>query len=506
MASVAGTMAMSSCLRFQPFECESDESCERSGTLGICRTGYCAFPDDGCESNYRYEDYAGQSFGGDCVIDEVAEGTAAATGELPGETGPSTSADASTESSGVSESNGDESSAGSTGSVPCGRAGQTCCDDGPCDPGLACMDGRCGCVTSVAVGRRHACASQVDGSVWCWGDNAAGQVGLPNEPYATRPVRVDALPSASTLVLSAANHTCASLGLGDIWCWGDNAFAQAVPTLALPIAPPTLVLASGDAAWLVAATTFSCVGSSTAGTFATCFGSNAANQLTSAAVMPGPTAIATEFAFERVALGASHGCAISMDGSLHCWGANESGQQGIDPISIPTVATLTPIALASVADVVAGDAHTCAIASGQVHCFGLGTSGQLGNGTNVGTADPSTTALLPSDFTPERLVAGPVQTCALQADGRALCWGSNQNGQLLLTPDASGQDAFALAPQPIPPLEALAVAELGIGETHACARTRYGDVYCWGSNERGQVGDGSTAYAFEPTAVDTMCP
>ena len=103
-----------------------------------------------------------------------------------------------------------------------------------------------------------------------------------------------------------------------------------------------------------------------------------------------------------------------------------------------------------------------------------------------------------------KVVGGYHHTCALRGDGAVLCWGGNQNGELLLAPDETGEDGFALAPRPIE--LGFAVAQLATGVTHSCALGTDGQVRCWGDNAQGQIGDGTVTDALEPTPAQISCP
>lgn len=103
------------------------------------------------------------------------------------------------------------------------------------------------------------------------------------------------------------------------------------------------------------------------------------------------------------------------------------------------------------------------------------------------------------------LVAAADQTCAVIANGDLYCWGGNQNGELLLDGRMmGGEDGFTFSPQAID--LGLSVAQLATGITHTCALTTTGQLMCWGDNGQGQIGDGTTADALEPTPVQLSCP
>jgi hypothetical protein len=98
----------------------------------------------------------------------------------------------------------------------------------------------------VQLGYDSACARKVDGTVWCWGNDASGQTGNaapdPDDPTIPFPAGPLPLPARATrLATSPGNTHCAILEDGHIWCWGANAYAQAGAPPS-PSAPPTMVL------------------------------------------------------------------------------------------------------------------------------------------------------------------------------------------------------------------------------------------------------------------------
>lgn len=109
-------------------------------------------------------------------------------------------------------------------------------------------------VTEIALGADHGCARLGDGSVSCWGANAAGQLGDGSTSDRHAPVRVGAIKRAAGLALGRA-HTCALLADGAVWCWGDNTSGQLgdgsitgrrAPTLVAGLAGVAVIAARGD--------------------------------------------------------------------------------------------------------------------------------------------------------------------------------------------------------------------------------------------------------------------
>ena len=135
--------------------------------------------------------------------------------------------------------------------------------------------------------------------------------------------------------------------------------------------------------------------------------------------------------------------------------------------------------------IAAGGEHTCSItAGGGVSCWGNNTYGQLGNGATSDSLDPVNVAGLGSDV--KSLALGQDHTCAVLSSGQLECWGRNQHGQL-----GNGTTDDSLVPTYVA-LSDVSVIQVAMGDDHTCALTEDGRVLCWGANAYGQLGDGTT--------------
>jgi len=208
--------------------------------------------------------------------------------------------------------------------------------------------------------------------------------------------------------------------------------------------------------------------------------------------------------YEDLVLGGNHSCAIAVDDTLACWGSNTQGQLAQDPVTVPAVVDATAIPLPAPVEALAlGRQHTCALVDGAVSCWGRNDLGQLGDGSGAQQIAPVAAALPPEAGAITAITAGTHHTCAVDDNAALWCWGSNDNGQLMLEPDKGGNDLYTLVPVPIDLGDGV-LAVTG-GQTHACAVTEAAEILCWGTNTAGQIGDGTTSFAFEPTQVVFDC-
>lgn len=200
-----------------------------------------------------------------------------------------------------------------------------------------------------------------------------------------------------------------------------------------------------------------------------------------------------------ISAGGKHTCATTQAGVVWCWGKNWNGQLGNgyntdrwSPYAIPGFAAQTTLSGAQ-----AGSEHSCgATSAGSVHCWGYNGLGQLGDGTTATRF--STGTAIAFGASPSGVAVGESHSCGLSSGGALKCWGRNDLGQL-----GDGTSQNRTAPTALPSLSS-GVAQMVLGLNHSCARTITGGVQCWGYNHAGQVGNGSGGVGVtiaSPTAV-----
>ena len=201
-----------------------------------------------------------------------------------------------------------------------------------------------------------------------------------------------------------------------------------------------------------------------------------------------------------------HTCAIASDNKAYCWGNNKSGNLGnnsttnsLIPVAVNTTGVL---AGKTIKQISAGTSHTCAIASDdKAYCWGAGSSGQLGNGTTSMTKVPvavNTTGVL-AGKTIKQISAYGFHTCAVASDNKAYCWGNNTSGKL-----GNNSTTNSLIPAAVNTTGVLAgktIKQISAGSMHTCAIASDDKAYCWGNNNFGVLGNGSTVNSSVPVRV-----
>ncbi len=191
----------------------------------------------------------------------------------------------------------------------------------------------------------------------------------------------------------------------------------------------------------------------------------------------------------KVATGKYHACALIVDGTVRCWGANTIGQA--NPAS-PDWFVPTPTLVEGITDAVAisaGYAATCALLRDHtVRCWGYAP--YLGGTPLGGAAGPAEVAGI---TTATRVDVGSHSACAVLAGGGVDCWGFNGNGEI-----GDGTTTSAATPQPVAGITT--AVDVAVGSATACAALADGTVRCWGANYSGETGKGSVS-ASEPLPV-----
>ena len=147
--------------------------------------------------------------------------------------------------------------------------------------------------------------------------------------------------------------------------------------------------------------------------------------------------------------------------------------------------------------IAAGDQHACGLTrDGAVWCWWFGTSGQLGDGKTEGAyAAPVRVVDLPAARAVE---AGGNSSCAIDQDGGLWCWGDNQFGRL-----GDGTTENRWRPTRVVGLDR-SVVSVSVASDHGCAVLEDGTARCWGDNSMGELGDGTRAPSSTPVRVTVM--
>lgn len=357
------------------------------------------------------------------------------------------------------------------------------------------MIGNLSDVIAISAGNSHSAALKRDGSVWTWGANGDGQLGIGSLQDAARPAQIPSLSNVTSISAGGYN-TIALKSDGTVWAWGSNTDGQVgdgtrerrmIPVQAAGLSGVTAIssgrwhaaaLRNDGTVWAWGSNVFVQQGNG--------FADDAVyfpNQVTGLG--------------DVVALSAGyqHTLALKRDGSVWGWGGNRFGELGLDNSARnPFIKVPTPIpGLAGIDGVNAGFDLSFATSGGLVIGWGKNNYQQLASGT--AQPDSQTTpVVVPGLENVSAVTCGSAFNLALKDDGSLWAWGRNNWGQL-------GDGTLVDRSSPVrvaglPPMSAVSASPAGTNATgHVLALDRVGNVWVWGTNYYGQLGNGTLSFS-----------
>ncbi len=316
---------------------------------------------------------------------------------------------------------------------------------------------------SVALGGKHACALKSisdfyahGGLLYCWGNNEYGQLGIDeSETFITTPERISGNVLFNTYSLGRF-HTCAISESGQVFCWGSNEHGQL-----------------------------------------------GVDKISQSNI---PILVSSKAHFKSVALTKNTSCAITESNSALCWGSNRYGQLGVGNVGVDYY-TPTLIPNYNFYFISSGTGnHICGITpNGGAYCWGDNRYGQLGIGSSS-KVPADTPQHIPTRTKLTYITAGLQHTCALDHNGYAYCWGNNQYGQL------DSFESSILSPPAAPIMvdgKYPTWSSITAGDFFTCGVINKGHLlisgrtYCWGKNDKGQLGDNSRIDRNAPVWINS---
>ncbi|GIJ45015.1 hypothetical protein Val02_19010 [Virgisporangium aliadipatigenens] len=359
---------------------------------------------------------------------------------------------------------------------------------------------------AVSAGDRYTCATLLSGQARCFGAGGAGQLGDGAGVDRSAPVPVLNLDTATYVAAGRGASTCALTRDGSLWCFGADRDGQlGLGGFGRATMPSAAIGNLSGATQLVVGTDASCMIRSAA---VWCWGPNASGAAGAAPGVPVPTPVKVALPgtsqARSVAVGARTACVNTTTNELYCWGANDSGQAG--QASGATVG-VSKVALTGVSEAYVGDLATCARKSdGTVWCFGR--SDLLGAGLTGQAARSAPAQVVTEAGTPVTGIVlaamGTRHGCVIDryaattaGSGAVWCFGENGSGQVGGTGNATkARKVVGLS----------GAQAIGAGRAHTCAvvRTTSSVLQCFGANNAGQLGVGDTKDRAAPTTVPAM--
>jgi alpha-tubulin suppressor-like RCC1 family protein len=380
-------------------------------------------------------------------------------------------------------------------------------------------------VVSIWGGARGPVVQKSDGTVWTWGANFYGKLGIgdTNPALSAVPVEVHDAANASFLnsvraIMGCEEHNVALKSDGTLWCWGNNAFGQlgngSTNDSWLPVqcglgsTPPltnvvklggrpyfTLAVKADGTIWAWGMNQYGQMGNGTVNALT-------GPQVTSPVMVSNSQAGGPINGPLQVSCGYRVGAALAADGTVWTWGSGSHGELGNGTFGASPVPAQIP-GLTGVKSISCGWFHVMALKSdGTVWTWGNNASGELGDGTTTNRASP-VQVLNVSNIV--AVSGGDDHSSALAADGTVWKWGLNDTGEL-------GNGTTNILINPVPAKIRTDIFGNGFSNVvmvaardyHNIAVKQDGSVWMWGANDRGQCGNGSTNATWSPTPVSGL--
>lgn len=379
-----------------------------------------------------------------------------------------------------------------------------CTDNSECSSGRTCVDGACQRKAAIeppppsgpmqlAISASHICVAR-DGKVWCWGGNGSGESGQTpgNSAYDT-PHEVAGV--SGVVELAAGNgHTCARTEDGRVFCWGSNAAGQVGPLSAAPLTCYSVVLDRGTKVDEPCQPTPTEVPGLEGAVQLALAGNKSCARLNDGSVSCwGDTANEAEFLaalndVRDLTVSGNGICAVHTNGAVSCSNAAREPSWKTE---------FDRGALSSWGNVL------CTLKSGgRVDCWGDNDKGQLG----IGFAFPSVTyPLFPAAVAKgaTQLALGSNHACALLDDGTVQCWGDNDFGTVGINPEATALCPGGACQSPARLVDGLPKAiAIASGANTVCAVGEDASLWCWGATIGAMLNTGSPVRVAGPWQDD----
>jgi alpha-tubulin suppressor-like RCC1 family protein len=361
--------------------------------------------------------------------------------------------------------------------------------------------------TAIAAGSYHSLAIRSDGGLFAWGSNGSGQLGLNIATYQSRssPVQVG---TSSWTAVSAGVSSLAIRSDGGLFAWGFNTSGQLGLGNTTNQSSPVQIGGQANPFSFnlnkVGTSSWTAVSAGSNHTLAIrsdgllfSWGRNGNGQLGlgNTTNQSSPVQIGTS-SWTAVSAGQYHSLAIRSNGSLFAWGSNSGGQLGLNIGTYQSRSSPVQVGTSSWTAVSAGANHTLAIRSGgSLFAWGINETGQLG--LNIATYQSRSSPVQVGTSSWTAVSAGTVFSLAIRSDGGLFAWGSNSGGQLGLN--------IATYQSRISPVQVgtSSWTAVSAGRQHSLAIRSGGSLFAWGSNGNGQLGLSDTTNRSSPVQIGT---
>jgi len=346
----------------------------------------------------------------------------------------------------------------------------------------------------VVADLNHSFAVDTSGKVWTWGYNIDGQLGLGYKSLIQSvPIEHDAISNVKMMAYGTSNHSIALKSDSTVWTWGTNSKGELGVGNTTPTQRPVQTTSLDSIVYVAGGYSRSFAIKSDGTIWG--WGSNSYGAIGDSTTTNRNAPVQIK-ALENVitlASGNEHSMALKSDGSVWCWGRSNYGQIGQGNYSN----YYYPVPVSSLTEIIAiaaGQNHNLALSGdGTVWAWGENSYGQLGDSSNTSRITPVRVKNLSGIVA---IAAGWRSSVAVKSDGTVWTWGNNTYGQL-----GNGGSGDKNYPVQVTGLDSISGISLG---NHIIALDQNGLIYGWGSNNQGQAGNGGSVITASPTLVTNL--
>lgn len=354
------------------------------------------------------------------------------------------------------------------------------------------------------------CALHSSNQVYCWGYGIDGEIGNGRNLSESTPQSVLLPEDVSITQLVAANETICGIDTnGYAYCWGSGEDGQigngTMQSSNIPqkVAPPDGSAVPLSFTQLVAASETFCGLDKNSLIYCWGYGLNGqiGNMAKNNVALPTPVGGNIKF---NMLLGAGNDtfCAQSTSNYVYCWGKNTHGVAGIGStqteVTVPTQIAMAQGKYVKLNALTATNGNFCGFDSNYIYCWGLGSSGQIGNGLTNDQTGPAQIAYayVPLSL-PTQIIGNEYSLCTL-INSRAYCWGYGIDGEMGNNTTAQKNPYAKVVTMPT---NGDLFKSVSATSNSFCALSTNGLIYCWGSGWYGQMGNNNDSNNLTPSMV-----
>lgn len=310
----------------------------------------------------------------------------------------------------------------------------------------------------IGVSSQTSCGLASDGWVYCWGANSRGILGngsMTSSTTSPAPIQRGAIPTGVTILKLATGtyHVCALASNGSVYCWGAGTNGELGNGASADSSTPVLV---------------------------------------SAGTIPGGSTV------RLISSGNGFTCVVPSNEETYCWGFNFSTN---GTSATPALMTRGALPAGAIGQLGTGNMSLCvtSVSTQRIYCLGDNGYGNLGDGSTTNRTSFVLVSLgvIPSGLNVTKLAVGSLHVCAVMSNTSTYCWGGGSMGALGNGSVASSYTPISVLQGSLPTGESFQT--LSTGTFTSCGISSIQQLYCWGSNGTGTVGDGTSTNRSVPT-------